>query len=93
MTSGRITQAAKLPKGTLSMTKAVVAFRVPEALITRHIAQGHIEVTEFGGRMRRTYRYFTPDQQRKAMAYWDTAGVKYRKPAEAVPAEKVEASS
>lgn len=83
---GRPTLATRLPKGTITFSQVWGIFGVSAALLERQIGEGHIEVTAIG----RYYRYLTPDQQRKAMQYWDECGVKYRKP---VSDEESEASS
>jgi hypothetical protein len=49
----------------------------------------YIEVTTVPA-ARNVYRYLTPDQQQKALAFWDRHHVKHRKP---VTAEKGEVSS
>jgi hypothetical protein len=77
--SSRTLLVEGLPEGTVSLTRFVVQTRVSEGLITRHISLGHIEVIDVNWGVRRV-RYFTPDQQRAAFAYWDKHGIAYRKP-------------
>ncbi len=77
----------ELPEGTISLVYFAIKHNVAKHVINSHISDGikgeRIEVTRLpAGRQMR--RYLTPDQQRKAMAFWDRHGIKYRKPAEKV---------
>lgn len=80
------TPPIELPSGSMSLTRFAWLHGLRSEVITGHVRHGLYGCTDTSipGRPR---RYFTPDQQRVAMAFWDKQGIAYRT---SVPAEKSE---
>ena len=70
------------PEGTMSAYEFATRRGVAVESLRNDILYGvdgeRIEVTEIP-RMNRLMRYLTPEQQKKALEFWDRHGVKYRK--------------
>ena len=80
------TPPPELPVGTMSLTRFAWLSGIDTARLTNQVKRGLLEVTEHQVRSR-VRRYFTPDQQRAAYAFWDRHGITYRKPAAARESE------
>ena len=70
------------PAGTVSAQHFAVRHGVPEQKFREHIDIGingdRVEATSVP-RGSKVWRYLTPEQQGKALAFWDRHGVKYSK--------------
>jgi len=74
--------AKQVPHGTLSVTRFATMYCVTAYMIEKHICIGiageRIEVTEATLR-RHVRRYLTPEQQQKALEFWDRHGIQYQR--------------
>jgi len=77
---------ADLPDGTLAAADFARLHSLPYDTIKHHIKRGiggdMLEVTEIPHRSRPNYteKFLTPEQQQKALDYWDRHRVRYQKP-------------
>lgn len=83
--SRRLHILREYPEGTMSAQEFAVRHGVRGYVLRQHIIDGigddRIEVTPlaFGADGHQVHRYLTPEQQGKALAFWDKHGVPYRK--------------